>query len=102
MIPEQVLDEAARRFSLLGDPTRLRILNALHVGGDCSVGQIATSTGQSLANVSQHLGRLLSAGIVRRRRDGKVVMYSIADDTIASLCDIVCTSVRDRAVVLSR
>lgn len=46
-------------------------------------------------------GGLLIGGIVRRRRAGKTVLYSIADDTIESQCDIVCASVRKRAEVMS-
>lgn len=101
MVPEFVLDEAARRFALLGDPTRLRLVSTLHAREvECSVGELAEAAGISMPNASQHLGRLLNGGIVKRRRAGKAVLYSIADDTIESICDIVCASVRLRAEVL--
>ena len=102
IVPEPVLEEAARRFSLLGVPTRLRILSTLHDAEECSVGELADATGIALPNVSQHLARLAEGGLVRGRREGRTIRYRIADPTIQALCDIVCSSVRDRARVLSR
>lgn len=101
IVPEFVLDEAARRFALLSDPTRLRIVNVLHKGGEASVGDIAMMVDATMSNVSQHLNRLLSGGIVGRRRVGKTVLYQISDDTIPALCNIVCTSVSERARILT-
>ncbi|HAC46504.1 MAG TPA: transcriptional regulator, partial [Chloroflexi bacterium] len=45
MIPETLLDEAARRFALLGDPSRLRILSTLHAAGEVPVGELADRSG---------------------------------------------------------
>jgi DNA-binding transcriptional ArsR family regulator len=45
LIPEALLDEAAHRFALLGDPSRLRILSTLHEAGEVPVGELATSAG---------------------------------------------------------
>jgi DNA-binding transcriptional ArsR family regulator len=101
VVPEFVLEEAARRFALLGDPTRLRVVSAVHRHGEVSVSDLAADVGSSVSNTSQHLQRLLLGGVVRRRRAGKLVLYSLADDTIASLCTIVCASVESRARVMS-
>ena len=101
VVPDPVLDEAARRFFLLGDPTRLRLIRVLHDVGEATVQALAASTGTSVANASQHLGRLHGGGVVKRRRDGRTVRYRISDPTIEALCDIVCESVRERALVLS-
>ena len=101
VVPEQVLEEAARRFALLGEPTRLRVVNALHQAGELSVGEVATAAGASVPNISQHLARLLAGGVVRRRREGRAILYSIADKTIEDLCSIVCASVSERARVLN-
>jgi DNA-binding transcriptional ArsR family regulator len=101
IVPDHVLDEAARRFALLGDATRLRIVSRLHDCGECSVGDLASKTNTSLQNVSQHLSRLLAGGVVKRRRVGKTVLYSIGDPTIEGLCNVVCSSVSERARVLS-
>ena len=97
-VPDGVLDEAARRFSLLSDPTRLRVVRALLEHDGATVGELAGLVGTSLPNVSQHLSRLQAGGVVRRRRDGRSVRYAIADPTIAGLCEVVCRSVAERAV----
>ena len=97
-VPDSVLDEAARRFSLLSDLTRLKIVRKLHGCGECSVSEIATEADATLPNVSQHLSRLLAGGVVRRRREGKLVLYSIADPTVQDICEVVCSSVLSRAV----
>lgn len=101
VIPDTILDEVARRFSLLGDPTRLRVVRVLHDVGESSVQEVAELAGTTLPNASQHLLRLHEAGIVSRRRDGKSVRYAIADPTIEELCRTVCDSVRQRARTLS-
>ena len=67
----------ARRFSLLADPTRLRILDALLERDDITVTELAGVVGEAAPNVSQHLSRLLAADIVGRRRDGRTVRYSV-------------------------
>src|SRR6266508_143452 len=100
VVPDSVLEETARRFTLLGDPTRLRIVSVLHECGECSVGEVAAAAGVSVGNASQHLGRLLLGGIVGRQRVGKSVRYRIVEDSIEQLCSIVCTSVQERARVL--
>ena len=93
IVPEAFLEDIARRFALLGDPTRLKIVSILHERGECAVGEVAGAAGTSAANASQHLQRLAAGGIVGRRRDGQAVCYRIVDDTIGQLCAIVCGSV---------
>jgi DNA-binding transcriptional ArsR family regulator len=93
VIPDSFLEDVARRFALLGDPTRLKIVRALHEGGELTVGEIAGAAGTSVANTSQHLQRLATGGIVGRRRDGQAVCYRIIDETIEQLCAIVCGTV---------
>ena len=95
MVPDDLLDEAARRFALLGDPSRLRILRVLH-DGEATPSTIIDATGLAAPNVSQHLARLALAGFVARRRAGAAVLYRIADPSLAELCDLVCTSLRSR------
>lgn len=101
VIPDTMLEEVAQRFSLLGDPTRLRVVRALHDEGELTVQQIAEAAEISVANASQHLGRLHLGGIVSRRRVGRTVRYVISDPTIEALCNTVCASVRDRMRVLA-
>ena len=92
VVPDSFLEDVARRFALLADPTRLKIVSVLHEGGESTVGEIAAA-GTSAANASQHLQRLAGGGIVGRRRDGQAVWYRIVEDTIERLCAIVCGSV---------
>ena len=89
-VPPGLVEEVARRFALLSDPTRLRILDALLECGDITVSELAKVVGEAAPNVSQHLSRLLAADIVGRRRDGRTVRYSVSDPTIRPLCDLVC------------
>ena len=96
MLPDELIDEAARLFALLSDPNRLRLVRALHQHGELPVGDIADCGETSLANASQHLLRLAAAGLVTRRRDGKHVLYRIADPRIEQLCATVCESAVSR------
>ena len=86
----------ARRFSVLGDPTRLRLLNLIHAGGEASVNELVEATGGSQANVSKHLAVLLRERMVARRREGSWAFYRVADPTLIRLCDEVCVAVRDQ------
>jgi DNA-binding transcriptional ArsR family regulator len=91
------LQQAAARFALLGDATRLRLLNLLLERSDYSVGELAAAAGVSVANASQHLRRLEAGGILGRRRTGNTVRYRVVEASTGQLCAIVCASVRERA-----
>ncbi|HEY8796382.1 MAG TPA: metalloregulator ArsR/SmtB family transcription factor [Candidatus Dormibacteraeota bacterium] len=101
MIPETLLEEAARRFALLGDPSRLRILSTLNEFGELAVGELATLSGLTRTNLSQHLSRLAAAGLVGRRREGTTIYYRIVDESLGELCDLVCASLRERGRALA-
>ncbi|MEV7555070.1 metalloregulator ArsR/SmtB family transcription factor [Amycolatopsis sp. NPDC089917] len=73
--PADELTRRAEKLRALGDPTRLRIAHALHIGDElcvCDLAWIVGSSSQGL--VSHHLRQLRSAGLVDSRRDGKLVM----------------------------
>jgi len=70
---------------MLGNPKRLMILDCLS-RGELSVGEIAEAIQVSLTNVSQHLNILRAANIVRTRKEGQMVFYSLADDRITQAC----------------
>jgi ArsR family transcriptional regulator len=95
-MPPAVLSHVARRFALLGDATRLGILQCL-MAGERPVNDIVGSTGATQANVSRHLKILHDAGLVSRRRQGVQVFYGIADPSLFRLCEIVCVSLADKA-----
>ena len=91
----------ARRFAVLGEPTRLRLLNLMHARGEASVSELVVATGGTQANVSKHLGVLLGERVVVRRREGSRAIYRIADPTLIALCDQVCAGVREQLRELS-
>lgn len=86
---EEALELVARRFAVLGEPMRLRLLHAL-MEGERNVTSLVEVTGGQQANVSRHLQTLAQAGFVRRRRSGLQAYYSISDPEVFRLCDIVC------------
>ncbi len=73
--------ELAEVFRLLGDSSRLRVLDQCR-DGPISVGRIATNVGLSPSLVSHHLRLLRAARIVRRERHGREIHYSLADHHI--------------------
>lgn len=93
LIPLADLEPVAARFRLLGEPTRLQILNLLHAEGELSVQAVSEATGQSQANVSKHLRLLHEGGLVSRRQQGYFVYYGIADPTLAAICTLVCSRI---------
>lgn len=97
----ELADLIARRFSALGEPTRVRLLNVMHSRGEASVGELVEAVGGTQANVSKHLGLLLGERMVARRREGTRAIYRIADPTLIRLCEEVCTGVRDQLDELS-
>jgi len=83
----------ARRFAVLGEPTRVRLLNTMHTKGEASVGELTEAVAGTQANVSKHLNLLLAERMVSRRREGTRAIYRIADPTLIALCDQVCSGV---------
>ena len=92
-----LIEQAAYRFALLGDPTRLRIMNALMGCPELSVGDIARAVNTSRFNASAHLNRLAAAGLLARRRVGTTVYYRVNDVNLPRVCDWMCESLRERA-----
>lgn len=81
----------ARRFRLLGEPFRLRLLQSLE-RGELTVGEVVRRLDGNQSNVSKHLQLLHEAGMVSRRREGNSIYYRIADPMVMQLCDLVCQS----------
>jgi ArsR family transcriptional regulator len=81
----------ARRFAVLSEPMRLRLLHALFAG-EKSVNELVALTGGTQTNVSRHLQTLTQAHMLTRRKEGLQVFYAIADPSIFQLCELVCGS----------
>lgn len=92
-LSEPLVDLIARRFRVLGEPTRIRLLDLLREH-DATVTELHEALGASQQNVSKHLGVLLQAGIVRRTKEGTSARYAIADDGVFALCEHVCGGLR--------
>ena len=94
-VPLSYLEAAAARFRLMGDPVRLRILNALLEQDEAAVQELAEVTGQSHQNTSKHLRALAKGGLVGSRREGAFSYYRIIDPSVSALCLLVCGQIRD-------
>jgi DNA-binding transcriptional ArsR family regulator len=82
------LERIAGRFKVLGEPMRLRILQAV-CGPPRTVTDIVAATGATQANVSKHLALLAAAGILQREKDGQCVYYGIKDRLAVKMCELV-------------
>jgi ArsR family transcriptional regulator, lead/cadmium/zinc/bismuth-responsive transcriptional repressor len=75
-------------FKVLGDPSRCRLVYALLAAGEICVCDLAAALGMSESNVSHHLRVLRAHGLVRPRRQGKMVYYAPDDEHISLLLDL--------------
>ena len=88
-IPVDLAEMIAARLRVIGDSTRIRILDLLR-DEELTVTEITDRLGTSQQNASKHLGLLLQAGILARRKEGNSSIYSIADAGVYELCEQVC------------
>jgi DNA-binding transcriptional ArsR family regulator len=98
-LPDDLVELIARRFRVIGEPMRIRLLDRLR-GGEASVNELAEALGTSQQNVSKHLAVLAEIGIVGRRKAGNHVHYRIVDDGVFALCEDVCGSVQQQVRAL--
>lgn len=84
-LPERTVERVSRLFSALSDPTRLKILHALTVTEELCVCDLAALAELSVSAVSHQLRLLRDRDLVKARRDGRMVYYSVSDDHIGQL-----------------
>jgi len=89
---DRVFEKVSGYFSLLAEPTRLKILHAL-CDGEKPVGTVVETVGSSQTNVSRHLNAMYRAGVLARRKEANLVFYAIADESVIALCRTVCVQV---------
>jgi DNA-binding transcriptional ArsR family regulator len=94
-LPPAALEQVAAYFQVLSEPTRLHILNHLRQG-EASVGELAERCNYSSANISRHLTMLMQHGLVKRESRGNSAIYSMADESVYALCDLVCGNIARR------
>lgn len=92
-LTSEILELVANRFRVLAEPLRLEILQNLG-NEEHSVGEIVLATGATQPNISKHLRVMQEAGILKRRQEKNSVYYSVADESIFSMCDTVCNSLK--------
>ncbi|MBI5827368.1 MAG: helix-turn-helix transcriptional regulator [Deltaproteobacteria bacterium] len=95
MASEDAISVMAETFALLGDPTRLRVVQALSHGELC-VCDLAAMLGVGRTAVSNHLRLLRGMRLVSYRREGKLAYYSLADEHIATLLNKCLEHVEER------
>jgi DNA-binding transcriptional ArsR family regulator len=99
-VADDLVELIARRFRVLGEPLRIKLLDRLRAG-EASVNELTEALGASQQNVSKHLAVLTDAGILGRRKEGTHVYYRIADEGVFALCEQVCGSLEQQLRALS-
>ena len=99
-LPDELVELIARRFRVIGEPMRIRLLDRLR-GGEATVNELSEALGASQQNVSKHLALLAEVGILGRRNAGTHVYYGIVDEGVFALCEQVCGSVQQQLRALS-
>lgn len=92
---QKLFEEVSNYFSLLSEPTRLKILHAL-CNGERQVGEIVGLIESTQANVSRQLNMLYRARILARRKEGTQVYYRIDDQSTIDFCRMVCSRMAAR------
>lgn len=90
------VEEAARLFAILSEPSRLILLRSL-MEQAMTVSELIETTGLKQGNVSKHLGVLLEARFVAREKEGNFARYAIADPNLLALCELMCGRIEQEA-----
>ena len=96
---EGVIDELAAMFGLLSDPGRVRLLASLAEGGDLCVCDLAATAGMGESAASHALRLLKAHGVVKARRSGRMMHYSLRDGHVRTILAVALEHVRHAAVV---
>jgi DNA-binding transcriptional ArsR family regulator len=99
-LPDELVELIARRFRVIGEPMRIKLLDQLRQG-EASVNELSEALDASQQNVSKHLAVLAEVGILGRRKAGTHVYYRIVDESVFALCEQVCGSVQEQLRALN-
>ena len=92
-MPESdTLKALADFFSIMGDSTRCRIICALSIGEMC-VCDIANVLSMTKSSISHQLSKMREAGVVKCRREGKTVLYSLDDGHVEEIFSLTLTHI---------
>ncbi len=93
-LPEPLVELVARRFRVIGEPMRIKLLDRLR-NGEATVQELTEAVAASQQNVSKHLSVLHDAGIVARRKEGRrssTVSSTRACSSFARRCAAACSA----------
>jgi DNA-binding transcriptional ArsR family regulator len=93
---DELFARIAERLKALADPTRLKILHAIEDRELC-VSDILATVGGSQANVSKHLAKMRTSGVLASRREGTSIFYRVVDPAAFTVCRTVCDALEQRA-----
>ena len=89
---DHAFDAVAAYFSVLSEPTRLRIMHAI-CEEEKTVSQIVEELGATQTNISRHLSMMHRSGVLARRKEGNQVHYRAADPAMVDICRSVCNRI---------
>ena len=92
---DPVFEAVASYFSVLSEPTRLRIMHAI-CEEEKTVTQIVDELAATQTNVSRHLSLMFRAGVLARRKEGSQVYYRVTDAAMVEVCRSVCNQIAGR------
>lgn len=81
---DELIDSLSGIFKVMADPTRLKILYALMLG-TCNVSKLVELLGMSQSSISHQLILLKREGLIRSKKEGRKVFYSLDDDHVETL-----------------
>jgi len=93
-VSQREAERLALTYRALGDPTRLKMVMAL-AGGEMCVCDLAAFLGLTESAVSHHLRRLKDLALVKSRRDGQILYYSLDDEHVSELLKIGLEHIRE-------
>jgi len=94
-LDDQAFIHIAKYFQALAEPMRLKILNGLR-DGEKNVTELVEISGGTQANVSKHLNLLRESKLIKRESRGTKAYFSIADERIYELCNLVCGQIANQ------
>lgn len=89
---DPVFQAVASYFSVLSEPTRLRIMHSI-CETEKTVSQIVEEIGATQTNASRHLSLMFRAGVLTRRKEGNLVFYRVTDVAMVEICRTVCNQI---------
>jgi ArsR family transcriptional regulator, virulence genes transcriptional regulator len=84
---KDIIRMQSETYKTFSNPARLQIIRLL-CGEEMNASELVKETGISKANLSQHMGMLVQNGVVKSRKEGAYVYYSLSDDKIVTACNL--------------